>query len=147
LKTVICGIKPRRERKNPTRYELELRLIETQKLLEQGYNGKQIAEKLGVGKSTGERYVQTVTKRNKAQWDELRSDSLQDRALLIKHHYEDLAKECEEILHDKSKSPIARIEAGKTLVACHNNIFYMLREGPLKLPKIETKAFEDKNEI
>ena len=134
------------KRKNPTRYELELRLMETQRLLDQGLNGKQIAEKLGVGKSTGERYVQTVTKRNKAKWDELKSESLEDRALLIKNHYEDLAKECEEILHDKSKSPIARIEAGKTMIACQNNIYNMLKDGPIKLPKMETKALEDKND-
>jgi len=120
--------------------------METQRLLDQGLNGKQIAEKLGVGKSTGERYVQTVTKRNKAKWDELKSESLEDRALLIKNHYEDLAKECEEILHDKSKSPIARIEAGKTMIACQNNIYNMLKDGPIKLPKLETKALEDKND-
>jgi IS30 family transposase len=127
----------------PTKYELEGRLIQVQKLLDQNKNVTEIAEAMGLAKSTASRYINTVFQRSKVKWDEVRSESLQDRALLIKNHYEDLAKECEEILHDKSKSPIARIEAGKTLLACHNNIYNMLKDGPLKLPKIETKEFED----
>ena len=130
----------------PTKYELEGRLIEVQKLLDQNLNCTEIAQRMGLAKSTASRYVNTVFQRSKVKWDQVRSESLEDRALLIKNHYEDLAKECEQILHDHSKSPIARIEAGKTMIACQNNIYNMLKDGPLKLSKIETNSFEDKDD-
>jgi IS30 family transposase len=118
----------------PTRYELEKKLIDVRKLLNQGETGKGISKKMNVPLKTAERYIQRVYEQDKESWSSLATESLEHRALMIKSHYEKLARVSEEILHDESKSPKERIKAGKKMIACHNNIYNMLKYGPLKLP-------------
>jgi IS30 family transposase len=130
----------------PTKYELERKLIGVRKLLNQGETCKEISKKMNLSLRTAERYIQRVHEQDKESWSSLATESLEHRALMIKSHYEKLARISEEILHDESKSPKERIEAGKTMIACHNNIYNMLKYGPLKLPLIETKILDDKND-
>jgi hypothetical protein len=96
-----------------TRYELEKKLIDVRKLLNQGETGKGISKKMNVPLRTAERYIQRVYEQDKESWSRLSTESLEHRALIIKSHYEKLAKISEEILHDEEKSPKDRIEAYK----------------------------------
>jgi hypothetical protein len=96
-----------------TRYELEKKLIDVRKLLNQGETGKGISKKMNVPLRTAERYIQRVYEQEKESWSRLSTESLEHRALIIKSHYEKLAKISEEILHDEEKSPKDRIEAYK----------------------------------
>jgi IS30 family transposase len=125
----------------PTKYELEKKLIGVRKLLNQGETGKGISKKMNIPLRTAERYIQRVYEQDKDHWSRLSTESLEHRALIIKSHYEKLAKICESILEDEAKSPKDRIQAGKTMIACHNNIYNMLKYGPLKLPS-PVKALE-----
>jgi IS30 family transposase len=127
----------------PTKYNLSNKLDQIRKLLDQGEKGKEISKKLNIPLRTTERYIQRVYEQDKEKWSEIANESLENRALKIKSHYERLAKISESILHDESKSPKDRIEAGKTMIACHNNIYNMIKDGPLKIP-IEIKALEEK---
>ena len=118
--------------KRPTRFQLEERLQRVEELLKQGYNGKQISEKTGIALSTTERYVQTVTKRSKAKREEIQGDTLESRALIIRQKYKELAAVCQEILDRKNASPYDKIQAGKTLLACENNIYNMIKSGTIQ---------------
>lgn len=127
----------------PTKYELELRLMEVQRLLDQGLTGKEISRELCIPVSTCERYVNTVYRRSKVKWEEVEKESLENRAFVIKEKYEKLAYISELILDDDSKSPKEKIEAGKTMIACHLNIYNMLKYGALKFPTVEAKGLNE----
>ena len=126
----------------PTKYYLANKLNQIRRLLDQGETGKGISKKMNIPLRTTERYIQRVYEQVQEEWSSLATESLEHRALMIKSHYEKLAKISEEILHDESKSPKERIEAGKTMIACHNNIYNMIKDGPLKIP-IEIKPLKE----
>jgi hypothetical protein len=128
----------------PTQYELESRLNHVRKLLSEGKNGLEISEIIQVPYSTVQRYVHTVTERQKEKWDEIEGESLESRAIKIKSYYENIAKKAEAII-DKDDITAKELEiAGKLLIACHRNIYEMLRYGPLRFNSIPIKEIESK---
>jgi predicted transcriptional regulator len=126
-----------------SKYELELRLQEVQRLLDKGLKIKEIAKEIGVPVSSAGRYIQKVSKRNKLKWDDLERESLESRAIKIKAHYEKVARLAEERLDDPDISVKDMDIAAKLLIGSHINIYNMLKDGPLKLPSIKTKPLED----
>ena len=86
-----------------------------------------------------------IHEQDKELWKDQANESLESRALKIKKKYQELADVCDSIVHDDKKSPRDRIEAGKTGIACENNIYNMLKDGPLKLNTIVAKQLEDKS--
>src|SRR5688500_7379406 len=102
----------------PTKYNLATKLDQIRILLHQGEKGNGISKKMNIPLRTTERYIQRVYEQDKQKWSDIASESLENRALKIKSHYERLAKISKSILHDESKSPRDRIDAGKTMIAC-----------------------------
>jgi hypothetical protein len=116
-----------------TVYEREQLYHKVQKLLEKGFNGKQISKEIGVPMSTTGKYINTVTTRQKRKWQEESNITLEDRVLEIKNYYERLAEVAEEIMNDPQKSSKDRMDAGKLLLACKNNVYNMMSSGSLKV--------------
>ena len=135
-----------RKTHRPTKYELEGRLIEVQKLLDKNLNCKEIAQEMGLSLATASRYANTVYNRNKAKWDKIEHESLESRAIKMKELYERCALKAEKMIDDPNISAKELEIAAKICIGSHQNIMIMLKEGPLKLPKIETKVFEDRDD-
>ena len=92
-------------------------------------------------------YTHEIHEQDKELWKSQASESLESRAFIIKKKYQELADECDKILHDEKKSPRDRIEAGKTGIACENNIYNMLKDGPLRFNALVTGKLEKKDEV
>jgi len=111
-----------------------MKLEQVRKLQDENKTNKEIAEIMKIPLRTVLFYVKRIHDQEKTKWQEIEKESLISRALTIKKKYEELAKLCEIILHDEKKAPRDRIEAGKTMIACHLNIYNMIKDGPLRLP-------------
>jgi hypothetical protein len=127
----------------PTRLILEKRLNQVVRYLNEGKNALTISEIMHIPYSTVQRYVKTVTERQRHKWNEISNESLENRALLIKRHYEDIAKKAEERLDDPDISVKELEIASKLLIACHRNIYEMLKFGPLKFNLIPIKEIDN----
>lgn len=126
----------------PTRLILEKRHEQVRELLNEGKNALTISGIMQIPYSTVQRYVNTVTERQRQKWDEISNESLENRALLIKKHYEGVAKKAEERIDDPDISVKDFETASKLLIARHRNIFEMLRSGPLRFTAIPIKEIE-----
>lgn len=113
-------------------------------MLKEGLSKDKIMELTGLADRTIRNYTHIIHERDKIEWDKEAKESLEGRALIIKKKYQELANVCETILKDEKKSPRDRMEAGKTGIACENNIYNMIKDGPLKLNTIVGKQLEDK---
>ena len=116
-----------------TKYQFQKKLEQIRKLQDEKKTNKEIADIMKIPLRTVVFYVKRIHDQEKAKWQEIEKESLISRALRIKRKYEDLATLCYQILHDEKKSPRDRIEAGKTMIACHLNIYNMLKDGPLQV--------------
>ena len=114
-------------------------------LLQEGYTKEKIMELTGLSDRMIRNYTHEIHEQDKELWKQEASESLDSRALTIKRKYQELADICDAIKNDDKKSPRDRIEAGKTSVACDNNIYNMIKEGPLRFNQMITgKALEEK---
>lgn len=127
-------------------YQTEADIARCRELLNQGYTKSKIMELMNIPDRRLREWTKIIHERDKIAWEDQANESLESRALIIKKKYQDLANECEKILHDEKKSPRDRIEAGKTGIACENNIYNMIKDGPLRLQAVTGKQLEDKSD-
>ena len=113
-------------------YKTEALIAKVRSLLQEGLTRDKIMESTGVTDRQLREYTRLIAEQDKELWKEEALESLENRALKIKRKYQALADVCDTIMNDDSKSPRDRIEAGKTGIACENNIYNMLKEGPLR---------------
>lgn len=113
-------------------YKAEAKIAKVRSLLQEGLSRDKIMELTGLTDRRLREYTQIIASQDKELWKEEALESLENRALKIKKKYQALADVCDVIMNDDTKSPRDRIEAGKTGIACENNIYNMLKEGPLR---------------
>lgn len=129
------------------KYQHEEMVARIRQLLKEGNNRNKIMELTGVSDRSLRNIVHTIHEQDKIKWKEEANESLESIAFTIKNKYLNLGKVCDAIMNDDKKSPRDRIEAGKTSIACSNNIYNMVKEGPLRFNNIVTgKALEDKKD-
>jgi hypothetical protein len=126
-----------------TQYQLEMKLIEIRDYQNKGMTTKQISEITGIPIRTLTYYNKKISEKYKEIWDDITKESLEGRVLLIKEKYEKLARKAEEKLNDPKASTKDIDTAGKLLIACHLNIYNMLKNGPLKINSIPAKEIEE----
>ncbi len=119
-------------------YQTEAEIAKVRQMLQDGLTKSKIMELTGLADRTIRNYTHIIHERDKELWKDQANESLENRAIIIKKKYQDLADVCDTILKDEKKSPRDRIEAGKTSVACENNIYNMIKEGPLRFNNIVT---------
>jgi len=118
-------------------YQTEARIDQIRMMLQDGVSREQIMKSIpDLTDRQLREYTKKIHEQDKELWKDQANESLENRALLIKQKYQKLAKECDEILEDKTKSPRDRMEAGKLSIACENNIYNMLEKGPLRFNKV-----------
>ncbi|MGH9972704.1 MAG: LuxR C-terminal-related transcriptional regulator [Nitrososphaeraceae archaeon] len=122
-------------RKKSTKYQLQNKLVQIRKLQDEQKTNREISDIMNIPMRTVEFYVRRIYDQDKEVWEKLETESLESRALIIKRKYEELAEICEAILDHDQRSPRDRLEAGKTLFACHLNIYNMIKNGPLMTSK------------
>ena len=115
------------------------------KLLEEGNNRTRISELTKIPQRTVDRYIHNIHEANKEQWKEISFESLENRALLIKEKYEKIAKIAEGRIDDPEISTKDLDIAAKLLMGCHNNIYNMIKDGPLNFKVIKVREMEDKS--
>lgn len=114
------------------------------KLLEEGNNRTKIAEIVGIAQRNVDRHIQKIHEQDRKQWKEITTESLEGRALLIKEKYEKIADKAEAIIDQEDVSAKDLDIAAKLLMGCHNNIYNMIKDGPLNFKVVKVKELEDK---
>lgn len=131
------------------RYESEKLQQSIRQLLKENKSRKEIAEIVGVHERTVDRYIHNIHEEDKIRWSEIATESLTDRAIRIKEYYEKIADKAEQIIDSPDITAKDLDIAGKLLIACHRNVYDMIKFGPLKFPNsitVEAKPIEDKSE-
>ena len=123
---------------------MQQRLEEIRSLQQKDKTLAEISAILKINPRTVEYYSTKIYREDR---EKIEKDSLAGRANIIKSYYEKGTKMCEAIMDDEKKSPKDRIDAFKTLVACQNNIYNMLKESPLRLKVIDTKPSNNTKEL
>ena len=127
---------------------MQQRLDKIRSLQSDNKSLKEISQILGIPLRTVEYYSRKIYQKDNEHWQQMEKESLQGRANIIKSYYEKGTAMCEEIMDDEKKSPKDRIDAFKTLIACQNNIYNMLKELPsFKIGTIVSKELEDKSQV
>lgn len=129
-------------------YQTEAAIAQVRSYLRSGLSREKILELMpDLSDRQLRSYTATIHERDKIEWDKEAKESLISRALEIKRKYQNLAEQCEKILMDEKKSPRDRMEAGKLSIACENNIYNMIQQGPLRFNQMVTgKELEKKDE-
>jgi hypothetical protein len=135
----------RRKKTRSTQYQLEMKLNEIREYQDKRMTNKQISELTGIPIRTLTYYNKKISEKDKMIWDDMAKESLEGRALLIKEKYEKLARKAEEKLDDPESSTREIEIAGKLLIACHLNIYNMLKDGPLKLKSIPVREIDERS--
>jgi len=125
-------------------YDGAVSLNKVRSLLQEGLTKNKIMELTGLSDRQVRNLTRKIHEQDKIIWKDQANESLENRALIIKKKYQHLADVCEKIVDDETKSPRDRIEAGKTSIACENNIYNMIKEGPLRFNNVVVKELEDK---
>lgn len=115
--------------------------------LEEGLEKSKIVELTGLSDRMVRNYIHEIHEQDTKVWKDQATESLTSRAIKIKKKYQELADVCESIMRDDKKSPRDRIEAGKTSIACENNIYNMLEKGPLRFNQLVRGELEKKDEV
>ena len=117
-------------------YQTDAEIAKVRQMLQEGLSRDKIKESTGIPDRRLREYTQKIHEQDKEFWRDQANESLENRALIIKQKYQELANVCESIMRDDKKSPRDRMEAGKTSIACDNNIYNMIEKGPLRFNKM-----------
>lgn len=128
-------------------YQTEAAIAKVREYLRQGLSRNKILELMpDLTDRQLRSYTATIHERDKIEWDKESKESLISRALEIKAKYQKLSDVCDTIVDDEKKSPRDRMEAGKLGIACLNNIYNMIQQGPLRFNNMVTgKELEKKD--
>ncbi len=114
------------------------------KLKEEGNSNTKIAEVTGIPRRTVQDYVKKIHELDKTTWEDVSKESVESRAIIIKETYEKIIKKAEAIVDDPETKAKDLEIASKLLIGSHINIYNMLKDGPLSIPVINSKALPDK---
>lgn len=116
------------------------------KLKEEGNTNTKIAEVTGIPIRTVQDYVRKIHEVDKTTWEEVSKESVESRAIIIKKTYEKIIQKAELIVDDPETKAKDLEIAAKLLIGSHINIYNMLKDGPLSIPVLNSKALPDKTD-
>ena len=116
------------------------------RLKEEGNTNTKISEITGIPLRTVQEYVKKIHELDKTTWEDVSKESVESRAIIIKETYESIIERASVIFNDPNTKAKDLEIVSKLIIGSHINIYNMLKDGPLSIPVINSKALPDKTD-
>ncbi len=93
--------------------------------------GKEIQQRLNISERRYHRYLNKMSEQDKEAWKDVIMESLESRALKIKHTYEWGYQKIKEIAEDPTTDDRVKIDAIAAMAQIQVSLFHLRKRGPM----------------